>query len=198
MEHRRRNQEKLLLSWISVVEALLRYGVALILEHTVSAVHVHPQHRCEKMCVCMCCPLTWIPIYYIYILFCLYRVFHQNLHKRYEYSPLQEFEVLRVKRGEQSIIQWFNTRIRTVRKSSSFAFEREYGVCYKTPCTYRMFRVKSYKIDGPDGDPLSPLTFHSRLWYMASPLKTGRCVFVPHASSLRDGRPTVMRAPFPP
>lgn len=44
-----------------------------------------------------------------------------------------------------------------------FASEREYAAYYKTPCTYRMFRVKSYKIDGPDGDPLSPLTFHSRL-----------------------------------
>jgi len=38
---RRRNQEKLLPPWISVVETLLRYGAALILEHAVSVYPVY-------------------------------------------------------------------------------------------------------------------------------------------------------------
>jgi len=57
-------------------------------------------------------------------------------------------------------------------------------------------RVKSYKIDGPDGDPLAPLTFHSHLWYMMPLLKTGRCVFVPHASSPWTDDNDGVRAPF--
>lgn len=42
---RRRNQEKLLPPRISVVETLLRYGTALILEHAVSPMYIHTRER---------------------------------------------------------------------------------------------------------------------------------------------------------